>query len=86
TVPGRNVIGRFSERDVRLQVLAKPSDVFSLRLSGHYRDYSGTASIFYRGSIIPGTSAVPATFDRSVVAYDEARNNPQAYKTYGASL
>ncbi|MFX7849805.1 hypothetical protein ABTK11_22115, partial [Acinetobacter baumannii] len=34
----------------------------------------------------PGTSAVPATFDRSVVAYDEANNNPQAYKTYGASL
>ncbi|MGJ3649247.1 TonB-dependent receptor [Sphingomonas sp. GlSt437] len=86
TVPGRNVMGRFTERDVRLQLLAKPNDALSLRLSGHYRDYSGTASIFYRGSIIPGTSAVPATFDRSVVAYDEANNNPQAYKTYGASL
>ncbi|MEO5867932.1 MAG: TonB-dependent receptor [Sphingomonas sp.] len=86
TVPGHNVMGRFTERDLRLQVLAKPSDAFSLRLSGHVRDYSGTASIFYRGSIVPGTNAVPASFDRSVVAYDEAQNNPQAYKTHGVSL
>ncbi|MBN8808192.1 MAG: TonB-dependent receptor [Sphingomonas sp.] len=86
TVPGKDVMGRFTERDLRLQILAKPSDKFSLRLSGHLRDYSGTASIFYRGSIIPGTNAVPASFDRSVVAYDEAQNNPQAYKTHGVSL
>ena len=29
-------MGGFDERDVRLQLLAKPSDAFSLRLSGHY--------------------------------------------------
>ena len=86
TVPGRNVMGGFDERDIRLQLLAKPTDALSLRLSGHYRDYAGTASIFYRGSIQPGSNRVPATFDRSVVAYDEAQNNPQAYKTGGVSL
>ncbi len=86
TVGGHNKLNGFDERDVRLQVLARPSDALSVRLSGHYRDYSGFASIFYRGSIVPGTNAVPATFDRSVVAYDEAQNNPQAYKTHGASL
>lgn len=86
TVPGRNVMGGFDERDIRLQLLAKPTEALSLRLSGHYRDYAGTASIFYRGSIQRGTNAVPANFDRSVVAYDEARNNPQAYQTGGASL
>ena len=86
TVGGRHVLGGFDERDVRLQVAAQPTDALSLRLSGHYRDYSGHASIFYRGSIVPGTNAVPAAFDRSVVAYDEARNNPQAYRTHGASL
>jgi iron complex outermembrane receptor protein len=86
TVGGHNVMGGFNERDVRLQVLAKPTDRLSLRLSGHYRDYDGNASIFYRGSIVQGTSTVPASFDRSVVAYDEAKNNPQAYKTHGASL
>jgi iron complex outermembrane receptor protein len=86
TVAGHNVMGGFDERDVRLQLLAKPSDALSLRLSGHYRDYDGTASIFYRGSIQPGTNRVPASFDPSVVAYDEAQNNPQAYKTHGVSL
>ena len=86
TVPGHNVMNGFDERDVRLQLLAKPNDALSVRLSGHYRDYDGTASIFYRGSIIPGTNHVPSTLDRSVVAYDEAQNNPQAYKTHGLSL
>lgn len=86
TVPGRNVMAGFDERDVRLQILAKPTPELSLRLSGHYRDYDGTASIFYRGSIIPGTNAVPANFDRRVVAYDEAQNNPQGYSTHGLSL
>lgn len=86
TVPGRNVMGGFDEKDVRLQLLLKPSDAFSLRLSGHVRDYTGTASIFYRGSIKVGTNAVPASFDRSVVSYDEARNNPQAYNNQGVSL
>ncbi|WP_404711778.1 TonB-dependent receptor [Sphingomonas sp. MMS24-J13] len=86
TVGGKDVMGGFNERDVRLQLLAKPSENFSVRLSGHYRDYDGNASIFYRGSIRQGTNAVPSSFDRSVVAYDEAHNNPQAYKTHGASL
>lgn len=86
TVGGKDVMGGFNERDVRLQVLAKPTDNFSIRLSGHYRDYDGFASIFYRGSIIQGTNAVPSSLDRSQVAYDEAHNNPQAYKTYGSSV
>ncbi len=86
TVPGKNVMGGFNEKDVRLQLLFKPSDRFSLRLSGHIRDYDGTASIFYRGSIKVGTSAVPSTFDRTLVSYDEAQNNTQAYKNQGVSL
>ncbi|MDB5679983.1 TonB-dependent receptor [Sphingomonas bacterium] len=86
TVPGKNVMGGYEERDVKLQLLVKPSDRFSLRLAGHIRDYTGTASIFYRGSIKVGTNAVPLSFDRGVVSYDEAQNNPQAYKNQGVSL
>ena len=86
TVGGHNVLNGFDERDIRLQVQAKPTDALTVRLAGTYRDYSGFASIFYRGSIIPGTNQVPASFDRTVVAYDEAQNNPQAYKTHGVSL
>ena len=86
TKPGHNVMDGFDERDVRLQILAKPTDRLTVRLSGHYRDYDGSASIFYRGSIIKGTNQVPDSFDRKDVAYDEAQNNPQAYKTHGVSL
>lgn len=86
TVPGHNVMGGFNERDVRLQLLARPTDTLTLRLSGHYRDYDGTASIFYRGSIRQGTHTVPQDLDLTRVSYDEAQNNPQAYKTKGLSL
>jgi iron complex outermembrane receptor protein len=86
TKPGHNVLGGDTERDVRLQLLFKPTDRFSVRVSGHYRDYDGTATPFYRGSIKVGTDAVPASVDRSVVANDEGRNNPQAYKMHGASV
>ncbi len=86
TVPGNNVMGGYDERDVRLQLLLKPTDALSLRLAGHYRDYRGTASIFYRGSLIQGTRQNAPTFSRAVVSYDEAQNNPQAYKTGGVSL
>jgi iron complex outermembrane receptor protein len=86
TKPGHNVLNGFDERDVRLQLLARPTDRLSVRLSGYYRDYDGFASIFYRGSILKGTDQVPQSFDRTEVAYDEAHNNPQAYKTHGVSL
>ena len=86
TVGGHNVMNGFNERDARLQLLFKPSSALSIRLSGHVRDYDGFASIFYRGSIVPGTNQVPASFDRSIVSYDEAQNNPQSYQTHGISL
>ncbi len=86
TVPGKDVMGGYDERDVRLQLLAEPNDALSVRLSGHYRDYRGTASIFYRGSIVPGVRQSSSTLNRAIVSYDEAQNNPQAYKTGGTSL
>ena len=79
-------MGGFDERDVRVQLLARPSDDLSLRLSGHYRDYEGTASIFYRGSLLQGSRAQNPALNLREVQYDEAQNNPQAYKTYGGSL
>jgi iron complex outermembrane receptor protein len=83
--PAKDVMGGFTERDARLQVRIAPSEAFTLDLSGHYRDFDGTSTLFRRGSIVKGTNKVPASFDRSKVSYDEAQNNPQAYKTRGAS-
>ncbi|MDH7637467.1 TonB-dependent receptor [Sphingomonas oryzagri] len=85
TKTGKNVMGGYDERDVRLQLLFKPTEDLSIRLSGHYRDYDGTATPFYRGSIKVGTDAVPSDFDRGQVANDEAHNNPQSYRMHGVS-
>jgi iron complex outermembrane receptor protein len=86
TVGGNDVLGGYDERDVRAQLLFKPTDALSARLSGHYRDYQGTATPFYRGSILPGVRQSSPTLNLFAVANDEAKNNPQAYKTHGASL
>ncbi len=84
--PQNNVMGGFDERDVRAQILFKPSDALSVRWSSHHRDYRGSSTLFYRGSITKGTNAVPANFDITKVALDEGNNNPQTYKTFGHSL
>ncbi|MEQ7873244.1 TonB-dependent receptor [Sphingomonas sp. ASV193] len=83
--PQVNAMGGFDERDVRLQ-LGSSLGALKLRLSGHYRDYAGTSTLFRRGSVIKGSDKVPATLDLGTVRYDEAMGNPQHYRTYGSSL
>jgi iron complex outermembrane recepter protein len=82
----KNALGGFDEKDARLQFLLTPNEHLSILASGHARDYSGTSTIFYRGSITKGTNAVPDGLDRGKIALDEAMDNPQAYHTYGGSL
>jgi iron complex outermembrane receptor protein len=84
--PKKNALGGFDEKDVRLQVLLTPTERLSLLAEGQARDYEGTSTIFYRGSVIKGTNTIPAAFDRGQVALDEGNNNPQHYWTYGGSL
>ena len=81
--PKKNAMGGFTEKDVRLQLLLTPTDKLSVLLSGHARDYDGTATLFERGYIIKGSNKPVGPRDQ--VAYDEAQDNPQAYNTYGAS-
>jgi iron complex outermembrane receptor protein len=81
--PMKNALGGFDDRNARLQVLLTPTDNFSVLLSGHYRDYEGTSTLFLRGGLLKGSNDPIAP--RKSVAYDEAQNNPQAYKTKGAS-
>ncbi len=82
----KDALGGFDEKDVRLQFLLTPTEKLSILASGHARDYEGTSTIFYRGSITKGTNAVPSTLDRSQIALDEGDGNPQHYWTYGGSL
>jgi iron complex outermembrane receptor protein len=81
--PKKNAMGGFNEKDVRLQLLLTPTDNLSVLLSGHARDYDGTATLFERGYIKKGSNKPVGPRDE--VSYDEAHNNPQAYKTYGGS-
>ena len=83
--PKKNAMGGFDERDVRAQLLLKPDDHLSMLLSGHYRSYDGTSTLFHRGALIKGSNDASAT-PRNSVAFDEANNNPQKYQTYGTSM
>ena len=81
--PARNTMGGFNDRNARLQLLYTPTEDISVLLSGHLRDYDGTSTLFLRGGLVKGSNEPIAPRDR--VAFDEAQNNPQAYKTQGAS-
>lgn len=85
TKGGKDVMGGFNDRNARLQLLFTPSDSFSVDVSGHVRDYDGTSTLFHRAALRKGSNNVQAE-PRDVVSYDEAANNPQAYKTQGASV
>lgn len=82
--PQRDAMGGFDDRNVRAQLLLTPSEQFSLLASAHARDYDGTSTLFLRGGLVKGSNDPIAARDR--VSYDEAGNNPQAYRTYGGSV
>ncbi len=82
--PAKNALGGYEERDLRLQLLLTPSEAFSINLSGHARNYEGTSTIFHRAALKRGSNDIQAE-PRDKIALDEARNNPQAYDTYGGS-
>ena len=82
---GKNALGGFDERDVRLQLLFTPTETLSINVSGHARDYDGTSTVFHRGALVRGSNSV-AREPRNRIALDEGDNNPQAYNTYGGSV
>lgn len=78
-------MGGYDERDLRLQLRLTPTDRLTIDLSGHGRWYSGSSTIFHRAALKKGSNSVDAE-PRDTVFYDEGKNNPQAYDTYGTSL
>ncbi|MFD1299449.1 TonB-dependent receptor [Lysobacter gummosus] len=82
--PKKDAMGGFDDRNLRLQLLLTPSENFSVLASAHARDYAGTSTLFLRNAIVKGSNEVDVPRDK--VAFDEAGNNPQAYKTYGGSI
>jgi iron complex outermembrane receptor protein len=82
--PQKNAMGGFTEKDARLQVLAKPNDKLTVLASAHARSYSGTSTLFLRQALTKGSNKPNAP--RDSVAFDEANNNVQAYDGEGTSL
>nr|WP_253201142.1 TonB-dependent receptor [Sphingomonas quercus] len=82
--PKKDAMGGYDDRNIRLQLLFTPTEELSILASGHARDYDGTSTLFLRNAITKGSHDVDVPRDK--VAYDEAGNNPQAYKTYGGSV
>ncbi len=82
--PKKDALGGFDEKDVRAQLLLTPNEDLTVLASAHARDYQGTSTLFLRNALTKGSNSPNAP--RGSVAYDEAQNNPQAYKTYGTSL
>ena len=82
--PKKNAMGGFDEKDARLQMLWTPTEKLSILGSVHARDYDGTSTLFLRSALTKGSNV--STAPRDSVAFDEANNNPQAYKTYGGSV
>jgi iron complex outermembrane receptor protein len=82
--PKKNAMGGFDERDVRLQILATPTEALTVLASAHSRSYEGTSTLFLRGALKKGSNNPTAPRDQ--VAFDEANNNPQAYDMVGTSL
>ncbi|NGM50527.1 TonB-dependent receptor [Caulobacter sp. 602-2] len=83
--PQKDAMGDFDERDLRLQILATPTEELSVLASAHVRQYEGTSTLFHRNGLKKGSNSTDFA-ERDQVAYDEAANNPQAYDTAGASL
>ncbi|QQQ02199.1 TonB-dependent receptor [Lysobacter enzymogenes] len=82
--PKNDAMGGYDDRNLRVQFLLEPSENFSLLASAHARDYDGTSTLFLRNALRKGSNEVFGARDK--VAYDEAGDNPQAYKTYGGSV
>ena len=85
STPLKNAMGGFTEKDARLQILLTPTEAFTVNVSGHARGYEGTSTLFHRAALKKGSNSVEAE-PRDRVAYDEAKNNPQNYDTYGWSV
>ncbi len=83
--PRKNAMGGYDDRNLRAQLLLTPGSDFSVNLSGHARWYDGTSTLFHRAALVKGSNDVSRE-PRSSVAYDEARDNPQSYDTFGGSV
>lgn len=82
----KDVMGEFTEKAGRLQLMYTPSENFTALLSVQARDLEGTSSIFRANVFDTGSNRLNQNYKRGVVYYNEGDNNPQAYDGSGTTL
>ena len=82
----KDVMGEFSEKAGRLQLLWTPSESFTALMSLQARELGGTSSIFRANVFDTGSNKLNQNFDRDVVYFNEGDNNPQEYNALGVTL
>jgi iron complex outermembrane receptor protein len=55
--PKKNAMGGFDEKDVRVQLLATPTEQLTVLASAHARNYEGTSTLFLRGALKKGSNS-----------------------------
>ena len=82
----KDVMGEFTEKAGRLQLLWTPGESFTALMSLQARELGGTSSIFRANVFDTGSNKLNQNFDRDVVYFNEGDNNPQEYNAFGATL
>jgi len=82
----KDAIGGYDEVAGRVQVLFAPTDDFDALLNLHGRSLDATSTIFRANVFTAGSNQLNNNFNRDRVFYNQGRNNPQQYESYGAGL
>ncbi|MDZ4778382.1 MAG: TonB-dependent receptor [Alphaproteobacteria bacterium] len=82
----KDAIGGYDEVAGRVQFLFEPTENFDALLNLHGRSLDGTSTIFRANVFTAGSNQLNNNFNRDRVFYNQGRNNPQQYESYGAGL
>jgi len=82
----KDAIGGYDEIAGRVQFLFEPTENFDALLNLHGRSLDGTSTIFRANVFTAGSNDLNGNFNRDRVFYNQGRNNPQQYESYGAGL
>jgi len=82
----KNALGGYDEIAGRVQFLFEPTEKFDALLNLHGRSLDGTSTLFRANALSTGSNELNTSFNRDRVFYNQGRNNPQQYESYGAGL
>ena len=79
----KDALGGYRDLALRFQADIKPTDNFSILLTGQFRDLNGTARLFRANNFTRGEAGLNANFDEDTISVDG--QNEQKVKTQNAA-